>query len=204
MKTATTMKLAAAILFGSLTLMSCTTPPPADEMTSDAAYVEGVPGGVVVNTYHARATVTGIDKSRRKVTVLRPNGKKNTFNAGPEVVNFDQIKVGDQVNVVLVEQVVVHLREAGAPSHDGQAELMVLAEEGEKPAGMIADTVEVTATVTAVNLKRHQATLLFPDGHSETVVVRPDVPLSEADLGRKVVINITEAIAISVETPSEK
>lgn len=203
MRTAMILKLTVLALFVTLSLMSCATTPPPDEMTSDVVYAEGVPGGVLVNTYRARATVTAIDKDQRKVTIIRPDGKKSSFKAGPEVVNFDQIKVGDQLNVTLVEQVVVHLREEGMPSHDGQAELVVLAEEGEKPGGLIADAVEVTATVTAVNLKRHQVTLLFPDGHAETYAVRPDVALSEADLGQEVVISITEAIAVTVDKPTQ-
>ena len=59
--------------------------------------------------------------------------------------------------------------------------------------------MQVAATVTAIDLKRHRATLEFADGTTHTVDVRPDVDLTQRKVGEKVVIRATESLAISVE-----
>lgn len=181
-----------------LAFTSCSSTPPGDRIV---AYQAGEPGGTVVQTTKTSATVTGIDAANRKVTLVSPEGKKTTFKAGPEVVNFDQIKVGDQVKATVVEELVVFLRTKGDPAGDGQAAAVALAPVGAKPGVLMADTVQVTAQVTKIDLKRHRATLQFPDGTTESFAVRQDVDLTKRQVGEEVVIRRTEALAIRVEKP---
>jgi hypothetical protein len=68
-------------------------------------------------------------------------------------------------------------------------------------AGVMAATLQITAKVTAIDLKRHKTTLQFPDGTTRTVAVRKDVDLTQRKVGEEVVIRCTEAIAIAVEKP---
>jgi hypothetical protein len=65
----------------------------------------------------------------------------------------------------------------------------------------MADTAEVTTRVKSVDLKQHKATLEFPDGSTKTVAVRPNAKLSATDVGREVVIQVTQAVAVRVEKP---
>lgn len=171
------------------------------ERATAAAYQPGVPGGVMVDTFQITATVTAVDSAKRQVTLVTPDGKKTQFKAGPEVVNFPQIRVGDQVKATMTEQLVVFVREKGGARNDGQAGLIALAPKGAKPGVLMAETVEVTTKVKSVDLKNHKATLEFPDGSTKTVKVRQDVKISDADVGREVVIRATEALAILVEKP---
>ena len=147
------------------------------------------------------ATVTGIDAASRKVTLVTPDGKKTTVKCGSEVINFDQIRIGDQLKVTVTEELVAYLAEAGAPPRDGAATTVALAPKGAKPGGVIADTVQVTAKVTAIDLKHHKATLQFPDGSTRKVAVRKDVDLTKRQVGEEVVLRITDMLAISVEKP---
>jgi len=185
---------------GMLALTSCSSTPEGDGATFVAADA-GVPGGIMVDTYQLTATVTGIDTSSRKVTLVTRDGKKTTVKAGPEIINFDQIHIGDQLKVTATDELVVFLRPRGAPQQDGEAALVALAPKGAKPGGFMAGTVEVTATVSALDLKRHKATLRFPDGSTHTVAVRQDVDLTQRKVGEEVVIRTTESLAISVEKP---
>lgn len=192
--------IALASVSAILVCTSCATKP-AGEGSTVAAYQEGVPGGVIVDTVQITATVTAVDHAKRTATLVTPEGKKTEFKAGPEVINFDQVRVGDQVKATVTEQLVVYVREKGDGRSDGQASLIALAPKGAKPGAVMADTVEVTTRVKAVDLKNHKATLEFPDGSTKTVSVRPDVKLSAADVGREVVIQATQAVAIRVEKP---
>jgi Cu/Ag efflux protein CusF len=161
----------------------------------------GQAGGVRVQTYKETATVTGIDKATRKVTLVTKDGTKSTVKCGPDVANFAQIEVGDQVKAAVTEQLVVFVRRPGEPSGDGAAGVVALAPMGAKPGGVMADTEEITAKVKSIDLKHRKATLLFPDGTSHTFAVRPDVDMTKHAVGDEVVFSTTEAVAISVEKP---
>ena len=186
-----------------LVLTSCSSTPRTAQVheTTTVVTQNGVPGGVTVETYKSSATVTAIDAATRLVTVVSPNGATATFKAGPDVVNFDQIHVGDQIRATLTKELVVFLRKPGEPAADGGAGAIALAPLGAKPGIVMAGTVEVTAKVEAVDLKLHEATLLFPDGTSKTVPVRPDVDLTRAKLGEEVVMRTTQSVALLVEKP---
>ena len=196
----TTLALFPAAL---LTFTSCssTSSTPTVETTSAASFQQGVPGGIVVETHKMTASVTGIDTANRKVTLVTPDGKKTTVKCGPEVINFDQIRVGDQLKVTVAEELAVFMAAEGVPPSDGAAALVALAPKGAKPEGIVASTVQVTAKVTALDLKNHKATLQFPDGTTRKVAVRKDVDLTQRKVGEEVVIRTTEALAISVEKP---
>ena len=194
------LKFAAMTLTGAgmLALTSCSSTPEGEGFTMVAAQ-KGVPGGTIVETYRITATVTAVDAGSRKVTLVTPDGKKTIFKAGPEVVNFGQIQVGDQVKTTVAEQLVVFVRKSGELANDGEAAAVAVAPLGAKPGVLMANTVEVTAKVEAIDLKAHKATLRFPDGTSKTFKVRQDVDLTKSKLGDEVVIRTTEALAITVE-----
>jgi hypothetical protein len=196
----TTLALLPAAL---LTFTSCSSSSskPGVETTMTASAQQGVPGGVVVETHKMTAQVTDIDAADRKVTFVTPDGKKSTVKCGPEVVNFNQIRVGDQIKVTVAEQLVIAMATDLPRQSDGPAALVVLAPVGAKPGGVVASTVQVTAKVSAIDLKHHKATLQFPDGSTRTVAVRKDVDLTKRAVGEEVVIRTTDALAISVEKP---
>src|SRR5262245_51730064 len=120
-----------------LALTSCSSTPEGERETMVAAQ-KGKPGGVIVETYQTTATVTGIDASKRKVTLVTPDGKKTTYKAGPEVVNFDQIQVGDQLKLKVAEQLVVFMASDAPPQTEGAVTMVALAPVGAKPGGLVA------------------------------------------------------------------
>ena len=188
-----------------LALASCssTEPEAGTTATSHSAvvYEPGVPGGVAVATIKVTATVTAIDRATREVTLVAKDGAKTTVKAGPDVANFAQIEVGDKVKAIVTDQLVIFVRKPGEPAGSVAAGIMALAPVGDKPGGVMADTVEFNARVKSVDLKRHTATLHFPDGSSRTFPVREDVELTQQTVGTDVVIRTTQAVAISVEKP---
>ena len=71
----------------------------------------GVAGAA--QTVEATATITAIDPATRSITLKGPQGKETTVTAGPEVKNFAQMKVGDQVNVKYIEALTLELKKGG-------------------------------------------------------------------------------------------
>jgi len=171
------------------------------EGSGAVALAEGVPGGVVVQTYELTATVASIDKDSRKLTLLGSTGIKQTIKVGPEAINFDQIKVGDKLKLTVAEELVIYVAGEGENPRDAEAQVVALMPKGAKPGGIVAETVQVTARVTAIDLEHRKATLQFEDGTTRKVAVRPDVDLSKRKVGERVVIRTTEALAISVSRP---
>jgi hypothetical protein len=186
-----------------MTLVSCssTTYGPIDDKAHDATYEPGVPGGTVVETYDLTATVTEIDASTRKVTLVAKNGKKATVKCGPEVINFEQIRVGDVVKAVLTSELTVAMADAADARIQSANQTVALAPKGAKPGAFVTETQQYTARVTGINLKRHQATLLFPDGSKRTFNVRKDVDLKERKVGEEVTFQVAMAMAIAIEKP---
>ena len=201
----------AFLLPAALVLSACTSSEPAkDDQTVDvpiakggmiSAVVEGVPGGVFASTIEVNAKVTAIDKESREVTIKGADGETLTTVLGPEAVNFDRIEEGDLVKATVSEEIIIYLGDAESVASDGGATLLAGAPVGEKPGMIVADTEKTTATVTAIDQEHQQATLKFSDGTTETVPVRPDIDLSQYDVGEQVVFETTYLVIIEVLNP---
>jgi len=158
-------------------------------------------GGVVVETLKLQATVTAINASTRQITLKPRHRDTIVLKADEAVANFGQIRIGDQVHVVLADQIAVTLIKAGAPQSVGAATGVALAPLGEKPAALMANTVELTGTIIGIDSHEHTVTLEFLDGSTREIKVAKHRDLSEIALGDSVRVTLTEAVAIRVETP---
>ncbi len=178
-------------------------PRPSDASSVEASLTavaeQGVPGGLIIEEYNLHAKVIAIDSGARKVTLKGPLGGMLTVTAGPEAVNFEQLKRGDYINASVVRTLEVFLGDELAALNDGESGLAVLAPVGAQPGGMIADSMQMTAKVTAIDQVQRTATLAFADGSSGIVNVRPDIDLETAKVGQNVVIRATEIVYIAVE-----
>ena len=147
--------------------VSCTTV--TTETDTQTKIKQGVPGGEFVETTRLEATVTAIDTAKRKVTLVTRKGEKFTVNPGPEVENFDQIRIGDQLRVAFTEEITVRMAKPGEkPKDSGEAEFE-FAPRGSKPGVMTSETYQVVATVTAIDQKKRKATLQFSGWHRQKV-----------------------------------
>jgi hypothetical protein len=195
--TSTVLLSATALLM----LPSCSErpPKPTAEHASQASFQGGVPGATVVDTTTVTANVVAVHPSSREVVLDAPDGRRFTVVCGPGVVNFDQIHAGDQVRAVVTEEVAYAMASESDPPDTGGTAAVAVSPKGGQPGGAMVNVRQVTATVTAIDLDHHKATLEFPDGQAHTVDVRPDVDLSRRRVGEKVVIRLTDAVALRVE-----
>ncbi len=180
---------------------SINTPQPSSEGSSTSVFQEGVPGGIFVNTVEATVQIAAIDHANRNMTLVGPDGKKADIKAGEDVVNFDQLQVGDRLKCTLTEEIVVSLEKDVESIPDESKKTVILAPKGAPPGGVIADTTQVTATIMAIDSSGHTVTLQFADGSSKTSLVRDDIDLGRYRVGEKVVFLVTEMVAIKVEKP---
>lgn len=163
------------------------------------SFEPGKPGGAVLETEEVHAKVSAIDSATRSFTLTDEQGHSRTLQAPPEMRNFEQLKVGDQVRAMIGLERIVQLREPGDTSEDGAAGILATAPEGSKPGLLMAETLELTAVIKAMDSTQRTATLQFADGSQRTVKVRPDVEMKPEYLGRELVLRMTSAVAVSVE-----
>lgn len=185
-----------AALLGALALPALAQQKPSADAVVTASSAPGT--GTIAATAKVSATVTAIDAATREITLKGPNGKMHTLTAGPDVRNFDQIKVGDSVVVRYAEALTLTLKKDGKELR-GTTESTdaARAKAGQKPAGIVGRQVEVTADVIALNAKTHTVTLRGPKQVAD-LKVHPD-QFKLIKVGDQVHAVYTEAVAISVE-----
>ena len=188
-------KLATALFIAAIPLIitSCTTSSNSNEP------VEGV---VTLNTITGVETVQAINAEDRTVVLLHGDGTTSTYQCGPDVRNFDQIKVGDHVTATVAESVAIVLVKDGMPPAAGAASVTVRAPMGAKPGARMVDTIGFTAKVVGIDAANRTVTLETPSGPNQTIEVGPGVDLAAVSIGDTVGVKITRAIAIAVTSPN--
>ncbi len=174
---------------------------PATAQTGAAATATAPGKGAIAKTVKVQATITAIDKATREVRLKGPQGDELTVTAGPEVKNFDQMKVGDVVTVEYLLALALELRKGGGlivqrTEQAGGA----AAKPGERPAGAVGRQVKVVADVIDVDPAKQTVKLKGPQ---RTVELRIDDPeqFKRVSKGDQVEATFTEAVAIAV-TPA--
>jgi Cu/Ag efflux protein CusF len=177
--------------------------------TVDAQTAGGIvataPGkAVIAETVKVSATITAIDKATRDVTLKGPQGNEMTVTAGPDVKNFDKLKVGDTVDLQYVEALTLELKKGGGmPVAKTEKTDAVAAKKGESPGGAAGRQVTVTADVVAVDPAKQIVTLKGP---KQTVNLRVPDPAQFKNIakGDQVQATYTQAMAVAVEPSAKK
>lgn len=162
---------------------------------------KGKPGAVAVDVVEWSGKVTAVDTTKRTVTLEGPGGRVATVNA-KNARNLDQVKVGDTVKIRYAEELAIYVRKADAPPQATETKAIELAPKGQKPGGVVADTVEITANVEAIDYQTRAIALKGPLGNIRIFKVSDAVErFNEIKPGDQVVIRVTEAIALAVVKP---
>jgi len=165
------------------------------------AVVASEPGkAAAVATVQATATVMAIDKATRTVTLKGPQRTVDVV-AGDDVKNFDQIKVGDTVNVTYVEALTLELKKTKGKL-DMKAETgAVRAAPGATPGGAVGRQITALCDVVAVDPKKSTITLKGPRGNVMDLNVRNPEHFKVVKKGDQVEVVYTEAVALTL-TPA--
>ena len=204
----------ALLVFGAI-LAVATQPAFAADQATPAAKPEAVAkkadkkpaaekGAIAVETVKATAKVTAIDAAKRLVT-LEMDGKSKSITCGPEVKNFDQIKVGDLLKISFVEAMAVYIQKDGAAAGSTDVSTVTLAPKGAKPGMVVTETVTLKAKIEAVDAKKSALTVITPDGKIKTFNVAKHVKdIKGLKKGDDIVIKFFEALAVVIEAPAAK
>jgi Cu/Ag efflux protein CusF len=195
------------LLIATAVALACVAPAVAQQKPSvgGESAVATAPGkGAAARVVTITASVEAIDAAERTVTLKGPRGRVVTLPVGPQVKNFDQIKVGDMVAVRYYEALSLELKKGGSGIRERSERAgTASAQPGERPAAGAARTITVVADVIAVNPKRQTITLRGPKRTVDLKVKDPK-QLKLVKVGDQVEATYTEAIAVSVEPAPKK
>lgn len=155
-------------------------------------------------TVEAILVITGIDKATRTLKFKGPQGNEAEVIAGPDVKNFEQLKVGDSVNVAFVEALVVELKKGGGLKVERtDKSTMAQAKPGETPQGGVAKQVTAVGDVTKVDAATQTITVKGPQRTVELKVRDPE-QFKLIKVGDQLEVTYTAAVALSVAPASKK
>jgi hypothetical protein len=151
------------------------------------------------DTETTSALVVGIDRRDRTLTLVGAEGDLSHYEVSSLVRNFDQIRVGDHVDIEYHQSVAIHIGDPGTQPKENAELIVARASEGAKPAGFAIGAVDASATIKAIDRTERTVTLEGHNGHLTTLKV--DTTLWNFDalnVGDLVHARYTEAIAVSV------
>jgi Cu/Ag efflux protein CusF len=147
----------------------------------------------------ASVTIQQIDSTRRLVTYRTADGTEDTVYAGPEFARFNELKVGDKVNMTYYESKVYQLRKPGAPPLTPSDKMVATKGTGAAPAATLSRQTVQTVTVKTVDMNVPSITVTTSDGRTVTRKVDKKSYLEGVKAGDTIDIVSTEAILASVE-----
>lgn len=180
--------LAATVLTAALAAGACASKPPPDPVVSD-------------QVQQVTALVEAIDPATRTVRLKAAEGSVDVV-LGPEVRNFDQIRVGDTVKATYYTGIAAEISK-----HDGEAPpptdeiALAQAKPGTTPAAGVAHNMSATVTIVSVDQSFDTVTFTLPSGDERVVAVQTPEGrefIRSLKKGDKVDVTYTEAVAVEV------
>jgi len=151
------------------------------------------------NTVKISATITGIDATKRSLTLRNDKGEEDTFSVGPGVQRFDELKVGQKVNITYYESMVFQLLKPGEKGSPASFDAAVNRAKSALPAGTIATQEKMTVTVKAIDSTVPSVTVTTDDGRVVTRKIENKKNIENLKPGDKIDITYTQALVTSVE-----
>jgi hypothetical protein len=159
-------------------------------------------------TFHASLTdkmnlkIVRIEPESRLVTLRHGSGDTLQVVCGPEVRNFDQLRVGDNVTTEYKEDLSIRIDPNGSFTETTETS-STRAAKGATPHAQFWEKNEVSARISAIDKVKGTATIETKKGEKFTVI--PDSPenLDKVQVGNFVVVTQTINRAISVSKPGK-
>jgi hypothetical protein len=160
------------------------------------------PGGAYTSTLtRATATVTAINAEKREVTIQGDHGPV-TVQVGPDVKNFNNLKVGDRVNLSYYQGVAAQIVKGGKTVSDpAVSTFRTGTPAGMRPSGQIGASATVTAKIQDVNLPTNTVAFTGSDGTTHIVQVKtPEMQsfIRELKRGDTVQVTFTDSVAVEI------
>jgi hypothetical protein len=154
-------------------------------------------GSATVVTVHGK--ILSVDRANKLVTLESSNGKKVTLKV-QNPYNLEAAKPGDPFVARFYEIVTIRKKQPGEPLPPvALGEGIATAAPGQVPGAVMSRSVQLVATIAAINTANETVDLKDPNGVVETVKVANPNNLKLVKVGDDIVITLTRAVAISLD-----
>ena len=150
------------------------------------------------NMVKVSATIQAIDQTTRTVTLRDDKGNEDTFAVSDAVKRFNELKVGQKVNITYYESIVFQLLKPGEKGGGTSFEAALNRAKGALPAGTVAVQDKATVTVKAVDMAVPSITVVTADGRTVTRKIENKKNLEGVKAGDKIDITFTRALVTEV------
>ena len=144
-----------------------------------------------------------IDEAHRKLELKHPDGRITAYHCGPEIVNFNQIKIGDRIKATVVEEMAVSLKPSTAAETLSQSAVVVRAPGGSTPDFKNVETLKFTAKIMAIDTWGGTVTLQLANGQTRTIHCSDAINLADFNVGDDVAVTSVDSTTIAVEPPAK-
>ena len=151
------------------------------------------------NVVKITATIQAIDTSSRAITLRDDKGNEDTFTAGEGLQRFNELKVGQKVNITYYESIVFQVLKPGEKAGGESFEAALNRAKSALPAGTLATQDKATVTVQKVDPAVPSITVATADGRSVTRKIENKKYLEGVKPGDKIDITFTRAVVTSVQ-----
>jgi hypothetical protein len=167
-----------------------------------AAHHEEQKSNVRAMAVQVEAIVTNVDMENGQVSLVGPGGNTVTLAVTEQVVNLDDIHVGDVLVATYLQALEGEVR---APTKEELANPWVVLEDGmmsgkgEKPEIGEARIIRAVCTIEGLNRVLGTATIMDSRGKLHLITDVEPEKMEGVTLGQTVVMVYTEAMALSLE-----
>lgn len=160
-----------------------------------------IPIGSEALESHVKTQVTAIDLANRQVTVKGPHDKDVTLQLTEKAKALPNLKVGDNVDIYVTRAVayVLNSEVGGAPKATEESGTIRATKDNPNPGGEAFRQVRVTSQIKKIDLKKHEVSLLPPEGKLQVVKVEnPDLQarMKNLKVGQTVDAIYTEVLRV--------
>jgi Cu/Ag efflux protein CusF len=147
------------------------------------------------------ATIQSIDATDRVITLKTDDGTETRMWAPPSTITrFDELKVGDRVNVTYYASTVYQVRKPGdAPVATAGTAASTTPAPSPLPGGTVARQTTSSVTVKSIDPAIPSVTVTTADGRTVTHMIADKANLAGVQVGDRIDITYTEAALVSVE-----
>jgi hypothetical protein len=148
------------------------------------------------------ALVIAVDKETREVSLQLPQGEIATMIAGPDMVRFDEIAVGDAVVATYIQALAADVR---APTQEEMDEPWVeldaagIAEAGMDPGVVGLRVIRAVCSIEGMNRVTRTVMIEDPRGKYHVIGDVDPARLAGLTLGTKVIMVYSQAVALTLE-----
>jgi hypothetical protein len=146
-----------------------------------------------------RVTVNAIEKATRTLTVADASGATRSMHVGATIARFDEIAVGDAIELEVEQGLLLEYQEPGTPDVAPRAVVDASRNPREKAPGVeLGGGVQGTVVILSVDLKTRLVDIRAPGGTSLTVKAGPAIQLEKLKVGDRLLATYLEAVMLSL------